>query len=90
MHYLDYITKGDIAMLQYCFKFKTALFFGFLVVYNCILLLIARNHLFITQASSSFKCLDMRTFMYATSTFITEAFCLVTLVQLLLMTVTVN
>ena len=38
-----------------------------------ILLLIVRSRLSITQASSSFKRLDMRTFMYATPTFITEA-----------------
>ena len=37
-----------------------------------------------------FKRLDTRTFMYATTTFITEALCLVMLVQLLLMTVTVK
>ena len=45
---------------------------------------------YITQASSSFKCLDKRTFTYATPTFITEALRVVTLVQLLLTTVTVN
>ena len=55
-----------------------------------ILLLIAHSCLSITQASSSFKRLGMRKFTYATPTFITEAFCLVMLVQLLLMTVTVN
>ena len=43
-----------------------------------------------TQASSSFKCLDTHMFMYATPTFITEAFGLVTRVQLLVMTVAVN
>ena len=79
--------------MQYCFKFKAALFFSFLVVQlflNNILLLIARSRLSITQASSSFKRLDTCKFMYTTPTFITEAFCLVTLVQLLLTTVTVN
>ena len=44
----------------------------------------AHSHLSITQASSSFKRLDMRTFMYTTPTFTTEALRLVTLVQLLL------
>ena len=60
--------------------FKVALFFSFLF----------QSRLFIGQASSSFKCFDMHTFMYATPTFITEAYPLVTEVQLLLMTVTVN
>ena len=55
-----------------------------------ILLLIARSRLSITQASSSFKLLDMRAFTYTTPTFITEALRLATLVQLLLTTVTVN
>ena len=50
----------------------------------------AHGRLSINQASSSFKRLDTHTFMYATPTFITEALCLVTLVQLLLPTVTVN
>ena len=50
----------------------------------------ACSHLSITQASSYFKRLDTRTFMYATPTFITEALRFVTLVQLLLTTVTVN
>ena len=50
----------------------------------------ARSLLSITQASSSFKRLDARTFTYYTHTFITEALRLVTLVQLLLTTVTVN
>ena len=52
--------------------------------------MIAHSCLSITQASFSFKCLDMRTFTYATPTFITEALHLGTQVQLLLMTVTVN
>ena len=78
--------------MQNCFKFITALFFSFLVVkfLNNILLLIARSRLSVTQASSSFKRLDSLTFTYATPTFITEALCLVMLVQLLLTTVTVN
>ena len=42
------------------------------------------------QASSSFKHLNTHTFMYATPTFITEVLRLVTLVQLLVMTVAVN
>ena len=53
-----------------------------------ILLLVTQSHLCIAQASSSFKCLDTCTFMYATPTFITEAFHLVTQVQLLLTNVT--
>ena len=61
-----------------------------ITVLNNILLLTACSHLSITQASSSFKRLDMRTFTYATPTFIPEVLHLVTLVQLLLMTVTVN
>ena len=44
----------------------------------------------IAQGSSSFKCLDMHTFTYATPIFITEVFRLVTQVQLLLTNVTVN
>ena len=71
-----------------------ALFFSFLGIYttvlNNILLLIARSSLSITQANSSFKHLDMRTFKYTTTTYKTQALRLVTLVQLLLTTVTVN
>ena len=44
----------------------------------------------IVQASSSFKCFDAHTFIYSTPTFITEVHCLVTQVQLSLLTVTVN
>ena len=36
------------------------------------------NPLSIAQADSTFKCLDMRTLTYATLTFITGEFCLVT------------
>ena len=53
-----------------------------------ILLLLTQSRLSIAQASSSFECFDTCTFMYATPTFITEAFHLVTQVQLLLMNVT--
>ena len=65
-----------------------AIFFSFVVVYitvqlNNILLLITRGYLSITQASSSFKCFDACTFMYAMLTFITEALLLVTRVKLL-------
>ena len=69
-----------------------ALFFSFssTTVLNNILLLIAHSRLSITQASSSFKRLDMHTFKYATPTYKTQALHLVTLVQLLLTTVTVN
>ena len=35
MHYLEYVTKSDKAMHTILFRFKTALFFSFLVVY-CI------------------------------------------------------
>ena len=55
-----------------------------------ILLLITRSHLSIAQASSSFKHFDMRMFTYTTPTFVTEVLHLVTQVQQLLMTVTVN
>ena len=54
------------------------------------LLLIACSCLFITQASSSFKRLNTRTFTYTTPTFITEVLHLVMLVQLFLMTVWFN
>ena len=67
-----------------------SLVFSGITVLNNILLLINHSHLSITQTSSSFKRLDMHTFMYATPTFITEALHLVTLVQLLLMAVAVN
>ena len=43
-----------------------------ITVLNNIVLLITQSHLSIVQASSSFKHLDMHTFMYTTSTFITE------------------
>ena len=46
----------------------------------------SQSPLSIAQPSSSFKRLDMRTFMYAIRTLITEALCLVTQVQLFLMT----
>ena len=66
-----------------------ALFF-FLSGITDILLLITQSHLSRAQASSSFKCFNMCTFTYATPTIKTEAPCIVTQVQLLLMTVTVN
>ena len=76
------------------FKFKMTLFSSFIVVRisvsNSIILLITLSRVSIVQASSSFKHLYMHMFMYATPTFITEAHCLVTQVQLLLTTVTVN
>ena len=50
----------------------------------------SQSRLSITQASSSFKYLDTRTFTYATPTIITEELRLVTRVQLLLTTVIVN
>ena len=49
-----------------------------------------KSCLSVAQASSSFKLFDMRTFTYVTPTFITEVLRLVTQVQLLLTTVTVN
>ena len=54
------------------------------------ILLITRSQLSIAQANFSFKCLDKYTFMYTTSTFIIEVLHLITQVQLLLTTVTVN
>ena len=48
------------------------------------------SHLSIAQASSFFKHLNMRTFTYGTPTIITKVLHLVTRVQLLLITVTVN
>ena len=52
---------------------------GITVLHN-IVLSISLSHLSIAQASSSFKCLDKRTFtyMYTTPTLITEALHLVT------------
>ena len=61
-----------------------ALFFSSITVLNNIVLLITRSQLSIAQASSSFKCLNMSTFTYATATFITEVLHLVTQVQILL------
>ena len=74
------------------FKFKTAYSLVLSGTYNCFkfILPITQSHLSIAQNSFSIKHPDMCTFMYATPTFITEALCLVTQLQLLLMTVTVN
>ena len=72
------------------------LFFRFLVVRITVLnnikflLIISQSHLSKAKLSSSFKRFSKRTFMYATPTLITEALHLVTRVQLLLMTITVN
>ena len=79
-------------------KLKMALLFSFLVVLwltgiavlNTITLLISRSCLCVAQASSSYKCLDRRTPVYATPTFIAEALCLATYVQLFYMTVKVK
>ena len=60
------------------------------MVLNNMVLIISQSHLSIAQLSSSFEHLDMLTFMYATPTLTTETLRLVTRVQLLLMTVTVN
>ena len=80
--------------IQHCFKSKAALFFRFLLVYitvlNDIALTISQSRLSIAQLSSSFKHLDTRMFTYATPTLVTEALRLLTRVQLLLTTVTVN
>ena len=56
------------------------LFSSIPVLNNMILLHNSPSRLSVTQASSSFKRLDMRTPMYATPTFITELFHLVTYV----------
>ena len=59
---LEYVTKDHLKMHIIILKLKTALFFSFLVVYvtvlNNIILLITRSHLYVAQASSSFKYLD--------------------------------
>ena len=52
-----------------------------MTILNNILLLIICSCLSITQASSSFKSLDMPTPTHTTPIFITEAFRLVTYVQ---------
>ena len=71
-----------------------ALFFSVLMVHitilNNILLLTTQSYLSAAQDSSFLKCLDMHTFVYATPTFVSEAFCLVTQLQLLLTIVTMN
>ena len=54
-----------------------------MTVLNNILLLTTQSRLSIAQASSSFKCLNMHTFTFATPTLITEALHLLTQVQLL-------
>ena len=61
-----------------------------MTVLNNIILLITRSHLSVAQASSPFNRLDTCTPMHATPTFITEALCLVTRVQLFLTTVSVD
>ena len=53
-------------------------FLGGISVVNNIIKLITCSFFSMILASSSFKCLDMHTFTYATPTFITEALCLVT------------
>ena len=63
---------------------------AWITVLNNIILIISRSRLSIAQASYSFKRLDMWMFTYATPTIITEALRLVTSLQLLLTTVTVN
>ena len=57
-----------------------------MAVLNNVVLLIAQSHLSMAQA----KRLHMHMFTYNTPTFITEVHRLVTRVQLLLTTVTVN
>ena len=84
---LEYVTKGHIYNIILNLKWLYSLFLNGT---TNISLLITCNRLSITQASSSFKRFDTHTSTYATPTFITEALHLVTLVQLLLMTVAVN
>ena len=55
-----------------------------------IILLITLSHLSVAQASSSFNRLDTCTPTHDTPTLITEALCLVTQAQLLLMTVSLD
>ena len=61
-----------------------------MTVFNYIILLITRSRLSIAQASFSFNRLDTFMPMHVAPTFITEALCLVTQVQLLLMTVSMD
>ena len=76
MKQLEYATKGHIAMHKILFKLK-----GFTLQFlsgTCITditLLVTRNCLSVAQASSSFKCLNTCTLMYAAPTFITEGLC---------------
>ena len=79
------------AMHTILFKILNSFFLQYLSSITYILLLLTQSHLSIAQASCSFKCsLNMCTFMHTTPTFITEVLHLVTQLQLLLMTVTVN
>ena len=61
-----------------------------MTVLNNITLLITRSRLSVAQASPSFILLDTCVPTHATPTYITEALCLVTQVQLLSTTLTVN
>ena len=68
-----------------------ALFFiSDIIVLSNIILLLTQSCLSIAQASFSFKCLNVHMFSYATPAFVTEVLYLVTHVQMLLTTVTVN
>ena len=71
-------------------KWLYSLFLSGIIVLSNIILLLTRSCLSIAQASFSFKCLNAHMFTYATPTFVTEGLCLVTHVQLLLTTITVN
>ena len=79
---LEYIIKDQIATHTILFNLKWLYFLSGITIQNNIILLITQSHLSVTQASSSFKHLDTHTTTYTTPTFITEAFRLVTYVQL--------
>ena len=78
-------------MYTILFKLKMVLFLSDITIslavaisaINNAILLITRSFLSAVRASSSIKYLDMHTFMYTTSTILTEALHLVTYVQLL-------
>ena len=83
---LEYVTKDHLGMhsIQYYLNLKQlySLVFCGITILNNIILLITRSGLYVAQASSSFKRLDMCTPMHTTPTFITEAFHFVTYVRL--------
>ena len=84
---LEYVTKRTTKQrIQYHLCLKRL----YSLVSDCFKLLITRRRLSIAQANSSFNRLDTYTLTHATPTFITEALCIVTQVQLLLTTVSVD